>query len=261
MMMYRVDLHGMTVAESRIELDHILNSLSFRYDELLVVHGYHSHVLLDFVRNEYRHKRIKKLVYSLNPGDTTFLLKSREEMKPGHVIVSSPERKYLMHGEKVSFSRWNEDDFNLVRSIRLNREVSRYLSDTGSFSNEEVRRWFRQQLESEQKHHVQFWPLFDRYKGFFLGYSGIRMADSENKVYELETAILPEYQNKGYGTDSCRRIIEEVFGYIDGRKIVTLIHPDNEPAIKMVEKLGFSENGDVFNEQIMLFFPRYELKK
>ena len=55
---YRVDLHGMTVIESKIELNHVLDSLSWDYTDVLVVHGYHSHVLMDFVRNEYKHKRI-----------------------------------------------------------------------------------------------------------------------------------------------------------------------------------------------------------
>ena len=73
---YRVDLHGMTVIESKIELNHVLDSLSWDYTDVLVVHGYHSHVLMDFVRNEYKHKRIKKLVYSLNPGDTSLILKN-----------------------------------------------------------------------------------------------------------------------------------------------------------------------------------------
>ena len=260
-MMYRIDLHGLTVVESRIELDHILNSLSFKYDELLVVHGYHSHVLLDFIRNEYTHKRIKKLVYSLNPGDTTFLLKSREEMKGKVTAQPEKNRKYFMKGEKTAFSRWNSSDVNLAKNVWLNPDCCRYLNNGNVFSNQEITEKLNNELTSEEKHHVQYWPLFDSEKNFYLGYGGVHLMDSENLIYQLEICLLPKYRRNGYGRDALNRIVEEVFGYIAGRSIICRIHPDNEAAISLVEKAGFQLAGDEFDEHALKYFPIYQLKK
>lgn len=80
-MVYRVDLHEMTVIESKITLKNLLDTLSYEYDEILIVHGYHGRILMDYVRKEFKHKRIKQLIISLNPGETSYILKSREEMK------------------------------------------------------------------------------------------------------------------------------------------------------------------------------------
>ena len=75
-----IDLHEMTVIEAQVALNQLIDSLGWEYDEILVVHGYHSGILQNFVRTQYRHKRVKQIILSLNPGDTSLLLRSRQEM-------------------------------------------------------------------------------------------------------------------------------------------------------------------------------------
>ena len=260
-MIYRVDLHGLTVIESKIELDHILNSISYKYDELLVVHGYHSHILMDYIRNEYTHNRIKKLTYSLNPGDTTFMLKNRQEMLGKGEKEPANNRKYFMKGQLTGFSRWQSSDINLAKNVWLNPDCCRYLNNGAVFSNQEITEKLYYELTSEEKHHVQYWPLFDLHKNYYLGYGGVHLTDSENLQYQLEICLLPKYRRMGYGTDATNRIIEEVFGYIGGRSIFARVHPDNEAAIALLEKLGFQSDSDEFDEHALKFFPIYRLKK
>jgi len=79
-MVYRVDLHGLTVIEAKILLDKTIDLISFDYDEILVVHGYHSNILQNFVRNDYKHKRLKmKILPFFNQGETTLLLYNKQE--------------------------------------------------------------------------------------------------------------------------------------------------------------------------------------
>lgn len=79
-MEYKVDLHGLTVIESKIKLDKTIDALSWDYDSVLVVHGYHSDILLNYVRKEYKHKRLKlKILPFLNQGETTLVLYNKEE--------------------------------------------------------------------------------------------------------------------------------------------------------------------------------------
>lgn len=80
-MVYKVDLHEMTVIESKVTLKKLLDTLSYDYDEVLIVHGYHGRILMDFVRKEFKHKRIKQIIISLNPGETSYLLKNKEEIQ------------------------------------------------------------------------------------------------------------------------------------------------------------------------------------
>ena len=72
---YEADVHGMTVAETAVLLNQLLDTLSKQYGELIVVHGYHQHVLLDYIRKEYKHPRIERMALDMNPGQTIIYLK------------------------------------------------------------------------------------------------------------------------------------------------------------------------------------------
>lgn len=70
-----IDIHGMTVNEAISELDYFLEYVSEDTQEVIVVHGYNQGKrLLQMVRNEFQHKRIKRKMVSMNPGITIFLL-------------------------------------------------------------------------------------------------------------------------------------------------------------------------------------------
>lgn len=71
-MFYKIDLHDMTVAEAKRELDIELNHLHKSVREVEVVHGYRQgSALLKFVR-EYKHPKIKRKILSMNQGITIF---------------------------------------------------------------------------------------------------------------------------------------------------------------------------------------------
>lgn len=71
----KIDLHGLTKIEAKIQLDNCLSLMSDKIVELTISHGYHSgNVLQQFVRKEYRHKRIDKKMISTNPGETIYRL-------------------------------------------------------------------------------------------------------------------------------------------------------------------------------------------
>lgn len=74
-MRYVIDLHGLNVSESKVEIDNYLNSINERMVEIVVIHGYSSKILQHFVRVEYKHPRIKQKILTSNPGETILLLK------------------------------------------------------------------------------------------------------------------------------------------------------------------------------------------
>ncbi len=70
-----IDIHGLTVAEAGYELERFLEYLPDDTREVVVVHGYRQgKSLLRMVRNDFKHKKIKRKIISMNPGITIFLL-------------------------------------------------------------------------------------------------------------------------------------------------------------------------------------------
>ncbi len=256
-MKQRIDLHEMTVIESKIALNHLLDSLPWKCTELLVVHGYHSHVLMDFVRKEFKHDRIKKIVYSLNPGDTTFILKNKEEMM-NRTVVKENNRRYFMKSENLQFSRWEKGDLKLAKKLWQNKEVYKYLADT--VSNDEVLAKLNEQIYNESKYHVEIWPVFDN-RHNYIGACGLLPFKGNRKKYELNVYINPEYWNKGFGNEACERVLEYAFDYLDANEIVASNNPENIAFEKILSKNGFVMVDDEYDERTKLFHPNYELTK
>jgi len=258
---YRVDLHGLTVIESKIELNHILDSLSWDYTDVLVVHGYHSHILMDFVRNEYKHKRIKRLVYSLNPGDTSFILKTKKEFENNEEYKEEKSRKYVFESERIGFARWQKTDLALARKLWMNREMCEYLDIEGAYSRQEVQARLREELTNEQKYHAQHWLLFDNTKKFFVGSCGFGDNRGNTRYYDLEVYILPEYWNRGYGKEAVKRVIDYGFEQLDARSITITYHPENTAMEKIAEAFEFKLMDEVYSPVKKVFMKICELSK
>lgn len=59
----------------------------------------------------------------------------------------------------------------------------------------------------------------------------------------LGYTILPKHQRKGYAYEVLSSLILRLFNKYKGFEIVCLVHPDNHPSIKLLEKLNFTNEG------------------
>ena len=77
-MISTLDLHHCTKTEAKKLLDHTLENLLPEISELVIIHGYQGgQVIKDFVLS-YRHHKISRVIKSLNPGQTSYLIKSKK---------------------------------------------------------------------------------------------------------------------------------------------------------------------------------------
>ena len=234
-----IDLHEMTVLEARLALNHLLDSLSFRYDEVLVVHGYHGHILMDYIRDEYDHKRIKKKKYTLNPGDTLLMLKSKEEYESNTLKPEKRSRKYFVQDDEMGLDHWQKKDLSLAKRLWLNPAICRYVTNDGVLSNDQISAWLANEIESQDKYWVQYWPCFLNNR--FAGCCGFHPTEVYKEV-EMDFHFLekqPEIQKKAlqmaldYGRD-----------YLGLKKVTAYAHPEDEERKTLLEELGFRLDGD-----------------
>lgn len=75
----RIDIHGLTVLETKDYLTKILNVTDDTVLELQIIHGYIAgQVLQQYVRKQFQHPRIRKKLLTLNKGETIYLLNRKE---------------------------------------------------------------------------------------------------------------------------------------------------------------------------------------
>lgn len=72
-----------------------------------------------------------------------------------------------------------------------------------------------------------------------VGDLGIHFIDSDNKQAEVGCTLNKHFQNKGYATESLKRIIDYLFKDLNKHRIITSIDPDNKNSIRLVERIGF----------------------
>ena len=73
-----LDLHGLTIDETRILLDRELESIQKHIIAIILLHGYYSgEKLKRYVKEEYNHNKIRYKDWPHNPGVTYYILKER----------------------------------------------------------------------------------------------------------------------------------------------------------------------------------------
>lgn len=84
------------------------------------------------------------------------------------------------------------------------------------------------------------WVMQDNITGVLIGRAGIEHREVEGELCcELAYLVREEYQRKGYGYQAARMVLE--FARQNGmRQIITYIHENNIPSMKLSEKLGFT---------------------
>ncbi len=74
-MFYSIDIHSMTKTEAKVAIDNYIDSMSGLCQEIEVIHGYSSTILRDYVRKQYRHKKVGRKILTTNPGVTILTIK------------------------------------------------------------------------------------------------------------------------------------------------------------------------------------------
>ena len=121
-------------------------------------------------------------------------------------------RKYFLLTERLGFSHWKKDDAELAYSLWGNKNVTKYLSASGTFTVGEVTERLKLEIDNEKIYSIQYWPVFELETGGFAGCCGLRPYKSSEKIYEIGFHLIPEYWGKGYGKEAAEAKFVEEYG-------------------------------------------------
>jgi RimJ/RimL family protein N-acetyltransferase len=68
--------------------------------------------------------------------------------------------------------------------------------------------------------------------------------DQQKRVHNLGYVFHPDYSGKGYATQGCRAAMGYLFEELAADGILTGTHPDNEPSVRLLKRLGLRETRD-----------------
>jgi RimJ/RimL family protein N-acetyltransferase len=151
----------------------------------------------------------------------------------------------VIETERLILRAHRPDDFAACAAMWALPEVVRYIGGK-PFSVEEV--WSRvlRYAGHWQWMGFGFWALEEKSTGTFAGDLGFAEFKREIEpsilgIPEVGWVLAPHAQGKGYATEALRAIVAWGDRHFDRARTVCLIHPENQPSLRVAEKCGYKE--------------------
>ena len=124
--------------------------------------------------------------------------------------------EYRSDAETNKYQGWIPENINNVETFigKISKNI------------DEPETWFQFVIINKENHKI-------------IGDLGIHFFDSDNKQVEIGCTLNKDFQNKGFATESLKRVIDYLFKKLKKHRIITSIDPENKSSIRLVERIGF----------------------
>jgi RimJ/RimL family protein N-acetyltransferase len=142
--------------------------------------------------------------------------------------------------ERLLLRAWREGDVDAVFALHQDEEMSRFIPTGPLRTREAARERLALWLEDWSKRGVGYWAMERREApGVVVGVGGVRHKELEGRtVLNLAYRLAPQLWGAGYATEVSRAALELARRHLPDIPVVALIHPENVPSLRVVERLG-----------------------
>ena len=146
--------------------------------------------------------------------------------------------KSVFESEKINYIHVSLDLIDDYLIMVNDREIQKCISTKiRVYSREDEINWVKAKLEEG----AQVFSMISKEDGSYIG--NVELMDIENGSAEVGLCITMAMQNKHYGTEALKRIIEYGFKELDLNTLTAVIFSNNVRSLHNVEKLGFKKCG------------------
>ncbi len=128
---------------------------------------------------------------------------------------------------------WRDEDVANLERLSVDRRFTRYLGP---------RQDPREELEKHRRRWRELgygqWALEERASGRFVGRAGLHRHRLWLQDVECGWGLDPEFWGRGYATEAGAAALRYAFAELDVPRVVSILHPDNTPSIRVAERLG-----------------------
>jgi ribosomal-protein-alanine N-acetyltransferase len=152
-------------------------------------------------------------------------------------------KSIAMEDKEFIFSQFSNDTVN---KHLFDAEPMKVLAEA-----EELIRFYRMP-EPRGQHR---WIIVRKEDGTKMGTCGFHCYDKLNRRTEMGYDLYPSYWGRGYMLEAMRVIISFAKAHMDVNEMNACIHAENQPSIRLIEKLGFIRTG---SEQVAFRGKEYQ---
>ena len=164
---------------------------------------------------------------------------------------------YFLQSERLGLCLWRSEDTQLAQSLWCDPEVMRHMG--GPYGVEGAQARLELEMQRQQQHGVQYWPMFLLTTGEHVGCAGLRPFHEQEGVLELGVHVALAFWSGRYGEEAARAVIRCDFGSLGLDAIVAGHGPDNLNSKLLLGRLGFSYTHDEPWGAFNVLHPYYQL--
>jgi RimJ/RimL family protein N-acetyltransferase len=145
--------------------------------------------------------------------------------------------------ERLTLRMWREDeDFEPYALICADPEVMRFLGGK-TFTRLEAWRHMAFLVGHWHLRGYGHWVVEEKASGKLIGRLGF-LNPTGWPGFEIGWTLGRDSWGKGYATEGARRALDYAFKELGHEHVISLIHPDNTPSIRVAERLGETHEGE-----------------
>jgi RimJ/RimL family protein N-acetyltransferase len=156
--------------------------------------------------------------------------------------VAQEMTEVRLETERLILRMWREDDFEAYAQFCADPEVMRYLGGK-TFDRTEAWRHMAMMIGHWHLRGYGHWAVEEKESGRFAGRLGFLNPDGW-PGFEIGWTLGREFWGRGYATEGSRRALDYAFTELDKDHVISCIHPDNAPSIRVAERLGEKLEGE-----------------
>ena len=154
---------------------------------------------------------------------------------------------------------WQIEDLPHAMELWGDPVVTALIDSRGKLTEAQVQEKLCAEIERERSSGVQYWALFDRRNGDFVGCGGLRpwVYTPSAADFEVGFHLVKRCWGKGFGREAALGTLEYAWEKLRLWKVYAGHPPDNGASEKILKKLGFEFIENVFYQPTGLMHPSY----
>jgi len=142
------------------------------------------------------------------------------------------------YSARLTFRSWTEKDAALAEALWCDSEVTRYFG--GAMAREQAHNRLDIERERENRFGVQYWPMFLRETGEFVGCAGLRQWQMDPKTIEAGVHLMRFSWGLRLDEEALRAVLAYGFDTLGLPTIVAGHGIGHDNSQKLLERVGFS---------------------
>lgn len=134
---------------------------------------------------------------------------------------------------------------------RTDPDMNRYIDRKRPDDLEEVRQFIQKIMTAVDENKSIFWVISLQHTTALIGTICLWNLEPESASAEVGYALHPDFQGNGYMQEALEKVIEYGFLTLQAKVIKAVVHPQNLPSGRLLERNGFVQTGE--EEGLLVF--------